>query len=454
MKAAPESQALSANNRLLKLWETVVSERGDAPAVWRARDRTIHSFADLAARAEAMARKLPASLCGYTVAFSHEDGLDWLAAFLALRSRQASLLAMEHQPGKQLPAINNESCIANAVLDENGFRWLSEIPSPPSETALFKLTSASTGTAKALPFREAELIADGDNICPTMGIQQSDRNFALLPLAHSYALGNLVLPLLTQGVPLCLGSSQLPSAVEEELAWSEGTIFPTVPAVLNLLVRSRVGALPSLRRVISAAAPLSPELARRFLDRFSLGIHNFYGSSETGGIAYDRTGKLALTGAAIGTALDGVALALDPTGRLEVKSPAVSYALGETAGCEGRRFLMADRAELFDDGCIRLLGRVDCVIKHAGRRYDLNELESCFQKTLDSTEVALIYCADRARFELFVPPSQAARTKEKLRQEFPHLSPRTKVLELLSLPRTPRGKIDLTSLRAIALKND
>ncbi len=446
MSVEPENKIISRDNRLLTRWEAVVAEQGEAPAVWNARTRTIHSFVDLADRAEAIAKKLPESLLGYTVILCMEDGFDWLAAFLALRSRHASLLPVEHRPGARTAWLHNKTTFSSAVLDENGFRWTSKAESPCAAAALFKTTSGTTGGAKALPFGEGELIADGENICRTMGIHRDDRNFALLPLTHSYGLGNLVLPLLTQGVPLCLGSSQLPSAIEEEVAWSGATVFPSVPAVLDLLIRSQVRHLAPLRLVISAAAPLLPEVARNFADRFSLNIHNFYGSSETGGIAYDRTGELALMGVAIGTALDGVSLSVDPGGCLEVKSAAVSYALGEAAGSGCRRFVVADRVEIFDGGCLRLLGRVDRVIKYGGRRYDLDELEASFRKALDSSEVAMIYCAERSRFGLFVPTHYAARAQEALRQEIAHLQPRTKVRELSRLPRTPRGKIDAVQL--------
>ena len=45
-----------------------------------------------------------------------------------------------------------------------------------------------------------------------------------------------------------------------------------------------------LRLCISAGAPLTASLAKNFHDKFRQPIHSFYGSSECGGICYDRDG--------------------------------------------------------------------------------------------------------------------------------------------------------------------
>ena len=58
--------------------------------------------------------------------------------------------------------------------------------------------------------------------------------------------------------------------------------------------------------MISAGAPLSAEVAQQFYRRYGIKIHNFYGSSETGGICYDRTGNATLSGRSVGKPLSGV----------------------------------------------------------------------------------------------------------------------------------------------------
>jgi acyl-coenzyme A synthetase/AMP-(fatty) acid ligase len=201
-----------------------------------------------------------------------------------------------------------------------------------------------------------------------MGIQEKDLNLAVIPLGHSYGLGNLVLPLLAQGTPLLCCASPLPQALAADCARWRPTVFPAVPTLLRALVRAEVepAALASLRLVISAGALLAPEIATAFAGRFGRAIHSFYGSSETGGITYDRHGDAALTGRSVGTPMDGVRLHFRAGGRFTVESAAV---MGPG------RFSPPDRATLTPEGGLVLLGRVGRAVKIAGRRLDLGEVE-------------------------------------------------------------------------------
>ncbi|MGH7996461.1 MAG: class I adenylate-forming enzyme family protein, partial [Opitutaceae bacterium] len=245
--------------------------------------------------------------------------------------------------------------------------------------SLLKLTSGSTGSPRALPFTGRQMLADGAHICATMGIRPDDVNLAVVPFGHSYGLGNLVIPLLAQGTAVACAVAALPHPIAKAAAAARATVFPAVPRLLEALADSELpaGAFPVLRLVISAGAPLEPALARRFRERFGIAIHNFYGSSETGGIAYDRTGDAGLTGRAAGTPLRGVRVSFGPARRFLVRSAAVhtlgnrrvrtSAALGEHAP--------ADRGRKNADGELVLLGRVGRLLKIAGRRLDPAEVE-------------------------------------------------------------------------------
>src|SRR5271165_1543722 len=78
--------------------------------------------------------------------------------------------------------------------------------------------------------------------------------------------------------------------------------------------------MPSaIRLCISAGAPLAPEISRQFYDRFELKIHSFYGSSECGGIAYDRTDERNLTPGFVGTPISSVEVTRFDRDRILVK---------------------------------------------------------------------------------------------------------------------------------------
>src|SRR5438034_2555530 len=72
---------------------------------------------------------------------------------------------------------------------------------PPEygESVVLKLTSGSTDLPKAAIASEMQLLNDGRHIIEAMGIGPGDINLAYIPLSHSYAIGNVIMPLFLQG---------------------------------------------------------------------------------------------------------------------------------------------------------------------------------------------------------------------------------------------------------------
>ncbi len=173
-------------------------------------------------------------------------------------------------------------------------------------------------------------------------------------------------------------------------------------------------------------------------------VHNFYGSSETGGITYDRTGRAALTGTSVGRPMKGVTLRFGTGGRFRVKSRAVS----------GRGvFRPADRGELNGRGELVLLGRAGRMVKIGGRRLDPAEVERALRE-MPGVLDALVE-PHRERADTLVAAVATRRTVEELRA---WLQDRTagwkiprKFVTLPELPLTVRGKPDTRRLRALLL---
>src|SRR4029077_8350192 len=119
----------------------------------------------------------------------------------------------------------------------------------------------------------------------------------------------------------------LPRALLSDLARTAATVFPGMPVFYQALTEiENVPDLPHLRLCISAGAPLPLKVAQRFREKFRLSIHSFYGSSECGGISYDRAARLLHEGF-VGPPMAGVNLEpLEPTSsatRVRVRSDAV-----------------------------------------------------------------------------------------------------------------------------------
>ena len=310
-------------------WQTTAAARPGAPAVIEARDGSVCTRRELTAAAALAAGAPPAVSRGQVAAFAHGNGVGWLAAFLALQ--KLGLAALPLDPS--LPAARRADAAAllgaRWLLDDGG-RWHALAGEPPpgmdGEICLVKTTSGSTGEPRPLAFTSANMLADGRQIAASMGIGPDDRNLGAIPFGHSYGLGNLVLPLIAQGTAVIASTEILPDALAAQIERFGATVLPSVPAVLRALAESSVDAprLRSLRRIISAGAPLRADVADGVPGtKFHRPIQNFYGSSETGGICFDRTGEATATGRSIGAPLEGVNVWLDEEGHVTVRGAAV-----------------------------------------------------------------------------------------------------------------------------------
>jgi acyl-coenzyme A synthetase/AMP-(fatty) acid ligase len=426
-------------------WERTVRAAPAAVALCDATTGRVWTRGELAALGTAWAAAHGTEATGQRVVFAEPNGPEWFRVFLGLVECGAVVVALD--PGEP-PAVQRAVAgrIGAAFIWQGG--QLAAVGprrrGRQNGPRLFKLTSGSTGVPRALPFTDAQLLADGRQVCATMGIRRADLNLGCIPLGHSYGLGNLVVPLLAQGTALVSGAPVLPQALAAAIAAWRPTVFPAVPALLRALAASDIapGQLRSLRTVISAGAPLAPEIARAFHGKFGRRIHNFYGSSETGGITYDRTGRAALAGAGVGRPLKGVRLQFGAGGRFWVQSPAV--------GGRGR-FRPADRGELNARGELVLCGRAGRMVKIGGRRLDPAEVERVLRQ-LPGVHDALVE-PHRERADTLAAAvatrRPAAEIRAGLQDRLASWKIPRKLLALAEFPLTARGKVDGPRLRVL-----
>jgi len=248
----------------------------------------------------------------------------------------------------------------------------------PADADFLKLTSGTSGAPRAIRFRAAQLLADCEAVCDTMGIRAEDLNFGAIPWSHSYGFSNLLTPLLCRGIPVVVSDERLPRALSDALAKTGATVFPGLPVLFQKLAELDGGALAGLRLCISAGAPLSTATATAFKERFGIKIHGFYGSSECGGIAYDVSDAPTPEGC-VGAPVKGVRLVHDAaTDREEVHGPAVGegyFPEPDAAVLGGGRFVPGDLVERTPHGFV-LAGRMSDFINVAGRKLNPAEVES------------------------------------------------------------------------------
>ena len=366
---------------LLNPWKRVVNAAPEACALIEATSGRQWSFRSIDDWSRTLAEGLqPYRLKGLPVAFQQANGGAWVARFLALLRVGAAALPLDPSTPAQGFRELAVRCGAVEWNDEKKPR----MPTKPRRfrdpvIALVKLTSGTTGEPRSLPFRAGELAADGRQVMRGMKIGAGDRNLAIIPFGHSYGLGNLIMPLLLAGVPVVCGSSPLPHILATEFAEGKANILPAVPAMFHGLVRAGAP-LPGLRLAITAGAPLPPEVARGFLDQYGQPLHNFLGSSESGGIAFDAEGEAGLTGRGVGRPLPRVSIDFDRRGRLIVSSPAV-FTRGNRLASEGLgRVILGDRGAFNTHGELVLSGRARSMIKVGARRLDPLEVERALKE--------------------------------------------------------------------------
>ncbi|MFA5266206.1 MAG: class I adenylate-forming enzyme family protein, partial [Opitutaceae bacterium] len=224
------------------------------------------------------------------VAMGIPNGIVWFQAFIGLL--EAGAIPVLLDPGEPL-AAQKEAAL------HLGASWLwtgTDMHALPlrlrvrrEDLCLVKVTSGSTGRPRGLAFTHGQMLADGRQVCRSMGIREDDLNLAVIPFGHSYGLGNLVLPLIDQGTAIVCAESPLPSGLALDCAKWKPTVFPLVPSLMQALVRAdlHLGDFSPLRLVIAAGGVISPQGAKSFCERFAQSVHCFYGSSDTGGISYD-----------------------------------------------------------------------------------------------------------------------------------------------------------------------
>ena len=330
------------------------------------------------------------------------------------------------------------------------------LPQPLSrEIAHLKTTSATTGNRRLVAFTAAQLAADAVNIVATMGLRPDWPNLAVISLAHSYGFSNLVLPLLLHGIPLVLVGAALPDAVQQAAAAHPSITLAAVPALWRMWHDANA-IPPNARLAISAGAPLPLSLEQAIFSRHGLKVHNFYGSSECGGIAYDQSAVPREDGACAGVPLANVEVTAANDGCLEVRSRAVgqTYWPEQDATLANGVFRTSDLGEI-RNGLIYLQGRAGDQINVAGRKVAPESIEKVLT-THPSVRACLVFgvpSMDARRGETIVacvaadPGTTTDSLKDLALAQLPSWQVPRDWWLLQSLETNDRGKLSRTEWR-------
>ena len=327
------------------------------------------------------------------------------------------------------------------------------MPAPGKPCVHLKSTSATGGTARFVAFTAEQLRADAANIVATMGLRPDWPNLGVISLAHSYGFSNLVLPLLLHGIPLILAPAPLPEILRRAAGPETSLTLPAVPAMWRAW--HAAGAIPpNVRLAISAGAPLPVTLEQEVFNASGLKIHNFLGSSECGGIAYDANETPRTDAALAGAPLRHVDLSVNADGCLTVRSRAVgeTYWPEKSPTLGGGLFQTCDLAEI-NDGQVFLRGRRGDQINIAGRKVSPETIERALLAHPQVRECLVFGVPSRnaERLEIIVAVV-AGETDERLLKQFllarlPAWQVPREWRFVAALQANPRGKVSRADWR-------
>jgi acyl-coenzyme A synthetase/AMP-(fatty) acid ligase len=217
------------------------------------------------------------------------------------------------------------------------------IPDIPGELlATTVYTSGSTGMPVPHNKSWGSLVRNARAEASRLGLLDGPRHAIVgtVPAQHMYGFESTVLLAMHGNSPFWSGKPFYPQdIVRALLAVPPPRMLVTTPFHLGTLLAAGVE-LPAVDRLLSATAPLSPQLAADAESRLAAPLHEIYGCTETGQLASRRL----ITDPAW-LPLDGVCLKRD--------GDKVTASGGHIEG----RVVLADDLELLPDGRFMLLGR-------------------------------------------------------------------------------------------------
>lgn len=189
----------------------------------------------------------------------------------------------------------------------------------PKATAAIGFTSGSTGPAKGVEFRTSHFLAQVELIRALYDVRDGEVSLSTFPPFALFgpALGlTTVVPRMDPSRPARVD----PSRVADAANGFGATLMFGSPALLDAVGRwggSSGVRMPTLTRVVSAGAPVSPTVQRRMLAMLGpeAQVHSPYGATEAlpvTSIGSDEVLALGRPGICVGRPVDGVDLAILP----------------------------------------------------------------------------------------------------------------------------------------------
>lgn len=339
-------------------------------------------------------------------------------------------------------------------------------------------TSGTTGKPKGAnrAWRKTGFESVADMIYQ-VGMRADDRHLVVCPLYHSAAPAFVAI-MMSLGATIVLMTHFDPERALDIIQHEKITCSLMVPTMIIRIANLPAETLAkydhgSLRWLMSAAAPLTTEAARRFMDIFGPKLWNFYGATETGLVTIAGPRDHVSRPGTIGRALrgndirlldeHGKQVAVGEVGELYARNSTLmsGYHKNEEATSSAQRegfYSVGDMGRVDADGYYYLESRKHDMVISGGVNIYPREIEDHLHTHPAILEAAVVGVPDPEWGETLrafvVPRPGAALTEaeviEHCRRDLADYKRPRQVVFLDELPRNPTGKVLKRELRARA----
>ncbi|PKN06511.1 MAG: hypothetical protein CVU72_04085, partial [Deltaproteobacteria bacterium HGW-Deltaproteobacteria-7] len=318
----------------------------------------------------------------------------------------------------------------------------------PDQPFLQLFTGGSTGKPKVWSKSPRNLLAEALYLRDKFALTEKDLFISTVPPYHIYGLLFSILAPFLAHARVLPEIYTFPQEIISTINRHKATVLVSVPIHYRSLKVDNLAA-PSLKIAFSSSGVLNRSDAAYFLKKTGLGIHEIYGSTETGGIATrsinENTESWKPTDV-VSWKLAGRRLAV----RSDFTSPEMEK---DTEGfCVTGDEVRPDKNNRFI-----LLGRADGIIKVAGKRVDLQDVQNKIQ-TLPAVRDAVVIAlpAEKGRESLIAALVACDLTEVQLKKMIsekldPYAMPR-RVKIVPSISRTAAGKVDFRRVEQAILR--
>ncbi len=422
--------------------------------------------------------------CGARLCFADETTLPTVRAAVAAVAGDVTVAA---DPGGSAPDLAQRPRIvvvgATPEPGEIGYVDLAVddaavvTPRDRESLAVLLYTSGTSGRPRGAMLSQRALLANIDQAAQTRPapITADDVVLGVVPLCHVYGLNAVLGQVLLNGATLVLGPRFDPADTLSLVAERAVTVVPVAPPVISAwMSRDAVGLrdqLRSVRLLLSGAAPLAMETARRFEELTGVDVEQGYGLTEAAPIVTSTIGTPRHKPGSSGRALPGVEVkVVDESGRdVHTDDPGEIWVRGanlfsgywphgdEDPGADGW-LATGDIGFLDRDGDLFLVDRLKELVIVSGFNVYPSEIEDVLSEVPGVAECAVIGQPDDRTGEAvvaFVVAADGVDAEELRLAVAQHCERRLArfklpaVIEVVTdLPHSATGKVAKGRLRA------